>query len=250
MAKYYLVRSNEISANYNENGFAISELLPGTYDGGVKNYKCFLRGGCRVSPEAFNDKIVIFFFGKGKGYICDDEASHNITELAFYAPDFDKIRYEIRAVEDMEFVMSVIELNKWDWELFNSNHIRLPFFRLYSECLRYVQDCKGPNTEARTVLSSKQLGRILLGTTRAIGEGTYEKGHPAVHQWTYCVGNSDFNMVVDHGKIENLHSGDFSFIPAGYDHDLYADSGKEVFYVWYEHFARPKDFIKVQLPED
>lgn len=249
MADQYLVRSEEIPQNYNQNGLAISELLAGTYAGGIKNFKCFLKAGCKMSPEAYKDKQVIFFFGKGKGYICDDEASYNITELAFYAPNFDVIKYQIHAIEDMEFVMTVIEMNEWDWEVFNSTHVRLPFFRLHSDCNRYVQNCKGPNTEARIVFSSKQLGRILLGTTRAIGEGTFEPGHPAVHQWTYCVGNSNFNLCVDHGKIEKVHAGDFSFIPAGPDHDLYADPGKEVFYVWYEHFARTKDFVKTQLPE-
>ena len=249
MTKYYLVRNDEISQDYNEAGFGMTELLAGTYDGGIKNYKCFLKAGSKVSPEAFSDKIVIIFFGKGKGYICDDEEAHNITELAFYAPNFDKISYEIRAIDDMEFVMTIVEMNKWDWELFHANHVRLPFFRLHSDCVRYIQDCKGPNTESRIVFSGKQLGRILLGTTRAMGEGTFEPGHPAVHQWTYCVGNSDFNMRVDHGEIEKVHAGDFSFIPAGPDHDLYADHGKEVYYVWYEHFTRPRDFIKVQLPE-
>jgi hypothetical protein len=32
------------------------------------------------------------------------------------------------------------------------------------------------------------------------------------------------------------------------DHDLVADPGKEVFYVWYEHFAREKDFDIKLLP--
>ena len=111
-----------------------------------------------------------------------------------------------------------------------------------------MQDCKGPHTEARSVLGCKQLGRIMVGTTRAIGEGTMEKGHPAVHQWNYCVGNSDFHMTVDHGTTVNHKAGEFSFIPAGPDHDLVADPGKEVFYVWYEQFVREKDFDVKVLP--
>mgnify|MGYP000287866017 FL=1 len=96
----------------------------------------------------------------------------------------------------MEFVINVIEFNQWDWEGFHAWHIGLPYFRLHSQCVPYVQDCKGPNTEARMVLCPKWFGRVLMGTTRADGEGTVEKGHPAVHQWNYCVGNSDFTMSV------------------------------------------------------
>ena len=31
-------------------------------------------------------------------------------------------------------------------------------------------------------------------------------------------------------------------MPAGWDHALVAEPGKEVFYVWYEHYTREKDF--------
>lgn len=242
MEKYYIARNEEMAKEFNDNGYACTELLPGTYEGGIRNYKCFLKAGCEVAPETYADKTVLFFFGQGKGYVTDAEAAYNITELSFYAPNFDKCAYKIHAVEDMEYVMSIIDLNEWDKQVIAASHTYLPFFRKHSDCLRYVQDCKGPNTEARTVLSYKQLGRILVGTTRAIGEGTKEKGHPKVHQWNYCLGNSDFKMSVDHCEPVSHKAGEWSFIPAGPDHDLVADPGKEVFYVWYEHFAREKDF--------
>ena len=74
---------------------------------------------------------------------------------------------------------------------------------------------------------------------------TSEKGHPAVHQWNYCVGNSDFSMSVGY-KAENSmetvnhKAGDWSFIPAGADHDLVSEPGKEVYYVWFEHYTNEK----------
>lgn len=242
MEKFYIARSGDIPCSYDASGFACTELLPGTYDGGIRNYKCFLRAGSEKSPRMYADKTVLFFFGKGRGYVTDAESSYNITELAFYGPNFDRCAYTIHAVEDMEFIMSVVDLNEWDKKAIAENHTYLPFFRTYSECPRYVQDCKGPHTEARSVLACRQLGRIMVGTTRAIGEGTTEKGHPSVHQWNYCVGNSDFHMSVDHCEPVAHRAGEFSFIPAGPDHDLVADPGKEVFYVWYEQFVREKDF--------
>lgn len=154
----------------------------------------------------------------------------------------DKEPYEIHAAEDMEFVFNVVEMNQWDKAAFDRWHIRLPYFRLHNECVQYIQDCKGPNTEARMVLCPKWFGRLILGTTRAVGEGTVEAGHPKVHQWNYCLGESDFHMSVGYKKDNNMetvqhHAGDWSFIPAGADHDLVSDPGKEVYYIWFEHYT-------------
>ena len=162
----------------------------------------------------------------------------------------DKEKYEIHAIEDMEFVYNVIEMNQWDRAAFDRWHIRLPYFRLHSECVQYIQDCKGPNTEARMILCPKWHGRIILGTTRAVGEGTVEKGHPKVHQWNYCLGDSDFHMSVGYKEENNMetvqhHAGDWSFIPAGADHDLVSDPGKEVYYIWFEHYTDEQAMAKM-----
>lgn len=242
MEKYYLVKAEDILQDYNEHGFAVSELLPGTYHGGVRNYKCFLKAGCEVSPDLYKEETVILMFGRGRGYISSRSEMHNITELSFYAPDFDREAYTIYAAEDMEFVMSVVEMNQWDKELFKSSHVHLPFFIKLSDSIKYDQDCKGPNTTSWHILGPKMLGRVMIGVVRAVGEGTTEKGHPKVHQWNYCIGNADFNLKVADCPAVNHKAGDWSFIPAGSDHALVADPGKEVYYVWYEHFTREKDF--------
>ena len=242
MAEYYLIKSGDIPQDYDDHGFAMSELLPGTYDGGIRNYKCFLKAGCQVSPELRGEDTVLLMFGKGKGYITSEHEMHRITELSFYAPNFDKEPYTIHAVEDMEFVLSVVEMNQWDKELYEACHVRLPFFMKLRDAVIYDQDCKGPNTTSWHILSPKQLGRIMVGVVRAVGEGTTEAGHPKVHQWNYCVGDSDFHLKVGDQPAVDHKAGDWSFIPAGPDHALVADPGKEVFYVWYEHYTREKDF--------
>ena len=50
-------------------------------------------------------------FGKGRGYVTDTKEAHNITELSFYLPNFDQDPFTIHAIEDMEFIMSVVEMN-------------------------------------------------------------------------------------------------------------------------------------------
>lgn len=242
MGKYYIARENEIQKVFDENGFAISEVLAGTYDGGIRHYKCYLKKGCVVSPQLHEKETVVVMFGKGTGYITSEKNLFEIKEAAFYAPDFDKEPYAIHAVEDMEFVISVVEMNQWDWEVFHAGHIRLPFFMNYSDGQIYDQDCKDAGTTSWSILGAEHLGRIMVGVVHSKGGGTREKGHARVHQWNYCLEHADFQMTVDDEKPVRHVEGEFSFIPAGYDHSLVAEPGKDVFYVWFEHYTRERDF--------
>lgn len=243
MSEYYMVRNEDISVEYDEHGFFQTEVLAGSYEGGVQNYKCFLKAGSEICPELYPDKTAVYMFGKGTGYVTDTKEAHNITELSFYLPNFDQDAFTIHAIEDMEFILSVVEMNPWDKERFAHSHLHLPFFRKYTDGQIYDQDCKGPNTTSWLIIGPGQMGRILMGVVRAVGEGTDEAGHPAVAQWNYSVGNAEFHLCVDHQEPITQRSGDFSFVPAGPDHSLIADPGKEVFYVWYEHYTRERDFM-------
>ena len=240
--KYYVATNADLKIAHDEDGLAACELLPGTYQGGVRNYKCFLKAGCKTSPQLRAEETVLLMFGKGKGYITSEKNLFNITQPAFYSPHFDKEPYTIHAIDDMEFILSVIEMNEWDKKIYDDTHVRMPFFTLYSDAVAYDQDCKGPNTTSWLVLGAKQLGRIMVGVVRAVGEGTVEKGHPKVEQWNYCLGNSDFTLEVEDQPPAPHKAGDWSYVPAGYDHSLVAKPGQEVFYVWFEHYTLEKDF--------
>lgn len=248
MEKVYVARNDDIKVEYDDNGFFMTELLPGTYQGGIRNYKCFLRSGCDVSPRLHEKATVILMFGKGRGYVNSSQALNRITDVAFYIPDFDRVGYTIHAYEDMEFVYSVVEMNQWDKALYDECHIRLPYYTLARDAIIYDQDCKGPNTSSWWILGPKQLGRVMAGVVRAVGEGTVEKGHPQVEQWNYCLGNSEFKLTVEDTPPVIHRGGDWSYIPAGFDHSLTAEPGKEVYYIWYEHYVREKDFCVSLAP--
>ena len=64
---YYVVKADQVEKHFDDNGFSRTELLPGVYDGGIRSYKCFLKAGCKVSPELYKDKGVVILFGQGKG---------------------------------------------------------------------------------------------------------------------------------------------------------------------------------------
>lgn len=62
----YIAHNEDLVSEYDDTGFAKKEALPGTYEGGIRNYKCFLKAGCQVTPEMYEDKLVLFFFWKRK----------------------------------------------------------------------------------------------------------------------------------------------------------------------------------------
>ena len=242
MENKYVVREADMKKVFDEHGFAMVELLPGSYQGGVRNYKCWLKAGCEISPELHADDTVLLMLGKGKGYITSSKNLFRVTEPSFYVPNFDKEPYTVHAVEDMKFIMSVIEMNEWDKKNYNACHVRVPFFMKYTDGTVYDQDCKGPHTTSWLILGSEHIGRIMVGVVRAKGEGTVEKGHPKVAQWNYCLGDADFKLTIGDEPAVEHKAGEWSYVPAGLDHALVADSGKEVFYVWFEHFVRERDF--------
>lgn len=231
-----IVRKEEMKAEFCD-GFAKTELLPGSFEG-VHNYKCWLQAGHTVSPEKYSDKNVIYCFTSGTGYVTTKQWSRNIQELAFFVPDFDHSEFAIYAATDLEFLCLVLDMDEEDKKNYDACHTTLPLFAAFSECREYTQDCKGPHTRSWQVLSRGEVGRALLGVVKAVGEGTIEKGHPAVDQWNFGLDQADFTLTVDQESVPH-HTGDWSFVPAGLDHSLTAEPGKEVAYIWFERFVKP-----------
>ncbi|MDD4219813.1 MAG: hypothetical protein PHR10_06475 [Sphaerochaetaceae bacterium] len=215
-----------------KNGYGQVEWLPGMMPI-VKSYKCILQAGHTVTPERYEDKIVIFMFSHGTGYITGPKKSWNIDEISFFIPDFDNEAYTIYAATDLEYMMVLVDMLESDKAAYENTHIVLPKFKRLSEAEEYDQDCKGPNTRSWSIVHSGTLARVLFGVVKAEGEGTIEKRHPKVHQRNYALPGSDFTLSIEDESFEH-YEGDWSFVPAGPDHSLVAKPGKTVFYVWFE----------------
>lgn len=223
------------------NGYAEAELpleqeFPDLQKAGIHFYRCRMKAGATYSPQLEADKIVMLVFNGKAAYIRCGNEKFEVTEPAFFIPEFAASAYTIGALEDIEFIKGIFDMNAWDREQYRRWHKHLPFFTLYSSCTEYGQDCKLEGTRSWTVLQGLQLGHISAGVVRAVGAGTDEVGHPEVHQWNYCLGESDFTLDVEE-ETEAQEAGDFSFIYAGRDHKLLAKPGKEVFYVWIEYYT-------------
>ena len=220
------------------NGYGEVEWIPGSHKL-VKSVKGELKEGNTVTPETFKDKIVVYCFVKGTGYITTRNAAYNIKELSFFVPDFDKEKFSIYASSDLEIMKFIVDMLDSDKAQYKKTHIILPMFKSLSQTQEYTQDCKGPNTTSWSVINRGTLSRVLMGVVRGTGsgEGTIEKGHPSVDQWNYILDDSDITMDVE-GEITNHKGGELSFIKAGPDHSLVASGpDKTVFYIWFEHMT-------------
>lgn len=214
------------------NGFA-KALWLGDVHPLVKSYKCLLKAGHSVEPEKFDNKTVVFLFSHGTGYITSKNKAYNINGVSVFIPNFAKEDYRIFAATDMEFMMVVVDMLDSDIRGFEETHLILPYYMRIEDAIEYTQTCKGPNTRSWSIIPSGMCARVLAGIVKADGEGTVEKGHPAVHQWNYTLPGSDFVLTVGDEQIHHTE-GEWSFVPAGIDHSLVSEPGKTVFYVWFE----------------
>ena len=238
---YPYVYSTDAEIQYDAKGVSMKEMpldkdFPDIQKCGIKFYRCNVKAGCTVSPKLDPENIVLLIFNGKRAYIRSGCESFDVVEPSFFIPDFDKQAYTVGAVEDTEFILGVFGMNEWDKEQFRHWHKHLPFFKKYTDGVQYDQSCKKPGTRSWSILQGMQLGHVTIGVVHAIGAGTDEKGHPEVHQWNYCLGNSDFDLDVE-GELAPQEPGDFSFIYGGKDHKLLAKEGKEVFYVWVEFYS-------------
>ena len=227
------------------NGFSCKEVLQNTHKL-VRPYRCTLQAGKAIAPELRADIMQFYCFIDGTGFITCEDRAFNIRELSFFIPDFANQAYTIHASReaDLEFVRFDIGMLPSDWLAFEDTHYILPWFKPISSCEEYTQTCKGPHTKSYMVLNGRTMARILCGTCHSIGEGTKEKGHPAVDQWNVTLPGADFTLYVENGEV---HHGplEVSYVKAGLDHGLIADAGKTVSYIWFEHYVEERE-IDVQ----
>lgn len=235
-----IARMKDLQMEFKD-GYAQTEVLEGVYPL-VRCYQCVLKAGHTVKPETFGDKIQVFSFVQGSGYICGEKEAYNLKELSFYIPNFDKETFTIYAAEDMIIALWVVDMRESDKIAYEDTHMVLPSFKKFSELEPYDQSCKGPHTKSWTVISDGNLARVLMGIVRAEGEGTKERGHGEVAQWNYALPGSDFTFTVEDESVHHLEH-EFSYVKAGLDHSLVAEPGKTVFYIWFEHWVEERKIV-------
>ena len=56
-----------------------------------------------------------------------------MRSLPSLSPKFDSMKYTVHAVEDIEYIMCVFQMNDWDKEFYKGWNLHLPFFSKYSD---------------------------------------------------------------------------------------------------------------------
>ena len=157
-------------------GYAKTEVLKDAYPL-VRTYKCLLKAGYTVEPEIYSDKIQVFSFTSGTGYICGKKKAYNIDELSFYIPDFDREKFSFYAAEDMEITLWVVDMLESDKAAYEDTHMVLPSFKRFSECEPYDQSCKGPHTKSWTVIAAVSYTHLAgeAGYASIFGSGIFRR---------------------------------------------------------------------------
>lgn len=240
------VKKEDIQLDF-VNGFAQTELLPGSYQGGVQAFRCVLKAGATVQPETLSDCLQILCLTGGKGAVLTEEKVYAVNEPSAYVADpFGA--FSLHAATDMTYTMFVVHQAPGDKERYDAFHMLLPYFRPLSQGTEYIQNCKTKHSRSFSIIPTKRLCRVLMGCCTADGsidnsvEGTIEKGHPAVAQWNVTYGDTDLTLTVD-GESVDIKTDDFSFVPGGPDHSLTTKPGKKLNYIWFEHYVQEKDYL-------
>lgn len=218
-------------------GFARTTMLPSAYPDTEVN-KCVLRAGRKWEAELydFEDKVQMFFFVSGRGYICLPNEAFNITEPAVFVPFFDKDKFVVKAAEntDLEFLQFVCKQTDFDKKMMKTIRTTLPRFKLMSECETYDESFKGPGTKSPILIMHRLFGKFSMGAT--IGNGPNYVGehvHSDLVQWYYLFPGSKIKYTAG-GETVELVSGDLSYIAEGIPHESITGQGEKFDYVWFE----------------
>ena len=210
-------------------------MLPGMMEG-VETYKCHQAAGSRIIPQRFHDRIQIFFFTKGSGYIGTAKEALNITEVAVFIPMLDEEAFFIQAGTDLEYLNLIVTMNEYDHMRFNKVRMVLPRFYLLKDCRQYYEGFKGPSVKSYTIVEPDLLARISMGVVFSEGAEPAtvgEHAHANLMQWYYGLDGCRFTFMAEGEKIL-VEDGDFNCIPMQAKHAVMSAPGERINYVWFE----------------
>jgi hypothetical protein len=236
MGKIRVQRGAETKLKF-ANGLGKATMLPGVYPD-VEVNKLVLKAGHEWQAElyAFEDRVQMFFFVSGGGYICLPDQAFNITEEAVFVPFFDKDPFTVKAAPktDLEFLQFVCRQTDFDKSMMNTIRTTLPRFKLQSECETYEEPFKGPGSRSPILIMHRLFGKFSMGSTLCKGPNwVKEHKHPDLVQWYYLFPGSKIRYTAG-GETIDMAGGDLSFITQNVPHGSTIAEGDTCDYVWFE----------------
>jgi len=242
MNSEWYVKKEDIKLSF-KNGVAETEVLPGMWPS-VHSFRGQMKAGATFTREKRPRVLTTYFITSGRGYILTSEMAYNIKEVSYFFTSLEE-DFTMHAVTDLEYTKFDLTLSDIDMKYYNMNHLHLPLFRSESDLLRYDQNVEIGTTVQKSVVSGKQMVRIIVGSNYAAGgSGFYEIGHNAVAQWNVYHGENDIDFTVN-GKTVRQQAGDVAYVKAGLPHGSKARDGKCLQYIYYELYVQEEGFWKV-----
>ena len=219
------------------NGLGRAKLLPGVYPD-TEIYKSVLKAGHEWQADryAFEDRVQMFFFISGEGYICLPDQAFNVTEQAVFVPYFDKDTIRMKAGEgtDLEFLQFVSRQTDFDKSMMNTIRTTLPRFKLMSQCETYEEPFKGPGMKSPILIMHRLFGKFSMGATLGKGPNwVKEHQHSDLVQWYYLLPGSRIRYTAG-GETLDMAGGDLSYITEGVPHGSVVADGDQCDYIWFE----------------
>lgn len=228
-------KASEFKKEYNESGLAIQSILTGEYKDVAIN-KCSLKPGARWEPELYdgNEKVQMFLFSDGTGYVATPHKAFNIEEVSVFVPRFDEEKFFIQADTELNFLQIIANMSDYDRENIADSHIALPRFRPVSQGWMYEENFKTPDIKSYTLIEHRYFGRLSMGAVYGKGPNVVGQHiHNELEQWYYALPGAKFTYHVSGEEIP-FEAGDLSYTPHGNYHGTSAKEGERFDYIWFE----------------
>ena len=186
----------------------------------------------------------IYLFIKGKGIVSANKKKYEIVPETILLPNsLNKVTIKSAKNDTLSFLKISSKLTAQDLEDLkdfpdeNTKHV---YYAKFTDCKSYTEPIKSPNTVSRTILPSKYIPRIAMGTVQTTGPdkvGAHE--HPMLEQLFLGLSENDCVVYADDAKVDFP---EFSVlhIPLGSSHSVSVEKDKVMYYVWMDFFRDKK----------
>jgi len=221
--------------------------------------------GIQVEHIALNSKVfvnesiqegykTVFLFFKGKGTVIADDKNLEIEEESILLPN-DVKNLSLKGSENehihyLKISSKMTEQDVADLEQFPEENTKELYFAKFSNCEAYTETFKNPNTVSRTLLPSKHVPRVAMGTVEANGQdivGSHR--HPMLEQLFFGLSGNQCIVYADDEKVE-FPENSLLHIPLGSNHSVEVKEGEKMYYIWLDFFmdSKGEEFLDTHTP--
>ena len=215
--------------------FTYKDVLPGEIEG-IRTLCGSLAPGASRSTEASEGEGRVYIFFAGSGSVDDGDATHEIGEIAFFAPRHNT-PFTMRAGDGpLQFLELVVELSPVDKAELAENAAKFPIFLPYSRCKTYRERIKSEKTTSRTLLAEYTFPRLCIGSVETTGDDSVAPhSHPMLEQFFFGLEDNDCVVTADDAELA-FGEGVLLHIPLGSEHGVSVAAPKKLHYIWIDLF--------------